>query len=792
MARLDEDHARKDNHIGLRRVAGVAAVLGIVSCASPGVAPRSTSKPSPSAAPTSNAAPAPQAAPFVRAHHVVSYPERRPELGLTTPMKGEPSSAVLATEARLVSTTCDKATNEEIDARVRQMRAAVDVSFKEWHDQQPSCWAQMREEYILRREAEKRNASGSMWGSAIGDSFGAGGLGLSGVGQGGGGVGAGIGLGHGRLSGEHKSSSDGVRRSEPRAARSASGTNNQVAGVDEADIVKTDGKYVYFAANGALRIALAMNPRMVSVTKLNGVARELFVEGDRAVVYTANGNGSQARRCTYGYDCAFGGDGTITKVSVFDISDRTAPKVTREIELSGSLIAARRIGNAIHTVVADNDDSQVPAYATWPADMDTCGVPEATVRAKFAALKAENEKVIRARRSAFPSLTEQGKTQPICNILRPPIRDGQAFTSVVSFDLTDDKSAPTTATLQSRPGAVFASGSALYVSVVHRKANTGALEGKRWYSFYSPSVDEVSEIHKFRIGATPTATKYVGSGTVPGHVLNQFSMDEWYGYLRVATTKGRVPDPNVESALSILAETESGSLARIGAIEKIAPGEDIRSVRFDDDRGYVVTFKKTDPLFVMDLFEPAKPRILGELKIPGFSTYMHRIDQEHLLSIGFDANDHGSFAYFDGVILQLFDVKNPTDPRLLHKEKIGSRGSSSEAATDHLAFNYLAGEGLLAIPMTMCEGGGDGQNGQLSFSGLLVYDVDIERGFTRLGGVDHGTKGVNCSTWWSNATSMVKRSVFLDDLVYSIATDRVKVQRMGHFGLDVADLSMVP
>jgi uncharacterized secreted protein with C-terminal beta-propeller domain len=249
----------------------------------------------------------------------------------------------------------------------------------------------------------------------------------------------------------------------------------------------------------------------------------------------------------------------------------------------------------------------------------------------------------------------------------------------------------------------------------------------------------------------------------------------------------------VESAISILAETKNGNLARIGAVDKIAPGEDIRAVRFDDDRGYVVTFKKTDPLFVLDLFEPERPKILGELKIPGFSTYMHRIDPEHLLSIGFDADDHGSFAYFDGVILQLFDVKNPTDPRLVHKEKIGTRGSSSEAATDHLAFNYFASEGLLAVPMTICEGGGDGRNGdRLAFSGLLVYDVDVERGFTRLGGVDHGTKGATCGTWWSNANSAVKRSVFLDDLVYSIATDRVKVQRMNQLGVDVADLSLMP
>jgi uncharacterized secreted protein with C-terminal beta-propeller domain len=228
-------------------------------------------------------------------------------------------------------------------------------------------------------------------------------------------------------------------------------------------------------------------------------------------------------------------------------------------------------------------------------------------------------------------------------------------------------------------------------------------------------------------------------------------------------------------------------------VEKIAPGEDIRAVRFDGDRGYVVTFKKTDPLFVVDLQHPARPQILGELKIPGFSTYIHLIDRDHLLSIGFDANDHGDFAYFDGVILQLFDVEDPTKPKLIHKEKIGTRGSSSEAATNHLAFNYFAETGTLAIPMTICEGGGDGSNGHdLSFSGLLVYDVSVQKGFKRLGGVNHGKVGADCNTWWSNATSAVKRSLFLDDLVYSIATDRVKVQRLGHFGEDVADISLLP
>jgi uncharacterized secreted protein with C-terminal beta-propeller domain len=719
------------------------------------------------------------------AHNVRSYAERRPEMGIATPMKGEPTSAALK-EARLVGgSTCEKASTEEIELRVKQMRADVERGFKEWADEQPACWEAMREEWKWREEIEKKEG-GPVFAPRAARPIDASAMaqlqGPTGPKDLGDAVSAAGGA-------PAKKSASADSAASVRKADRASGTNNQVATVDEADIVKTDGRYVYLAANGALRIVEALKPHVVSVTKIGGTAiREMFVEGDRAVVYTSNGN--IGNRCTYGYDCSVAGDGTSTKVTVLDIANRASPKVLRDINLSGSLIAARRIGNTIHTVVADND-SQAPPYETWPGSVETCGTPWATARAKFNKLKAENERQIRAKTTAFPRIQEQGKETLLCGgLLRSPLRDGQAFTTIVSFDVTDVATPPTTATIQSRPGVVFASDSQLYLSVSHQKTDVNAVGG-RWYSYYAPSVDEVSEIHKFKIGASPKDTRYIGSGTVPGHVLNQFAMDEWYGYLRIATTKGHVPDPNVSSTVSILSQTESGALTRIGAIEKIAPGEDIRSVRFDGDRGYIVTFKKTDPLFVMDLFEPKTPKILGELKIPGFSTYMHRIDPEHLMSIGFDANDHGDFAYYDGVILQLFDVKNPTDPKLVHKEKIGTRGSSSEASTNHLAFNYFASEGLLAVPMTICEGGSDGVNGSLmSFSGLLVYDVDAERGFTRLGGVDHGTKGADCSTWWSNANSSVKRSVFLDDLVYSITSDHVKVQRMSNFGVDVANLSL--
>lgn len=741
-----------------RNTVAAAAAVGLLLVASC----HRASQPAPSLAgtPAVTTAPTPDPAPPAPA---VAWAV--PPLGVKTPMPGEPGAAALA-DARLVSGSCDQnrqAAEAIARERIDAMRAAVEQSYQDWKAE-PTC------EELHR-------------GWIIGDAFGSGGLGLSGVGEGGGGYGEGIGLGSVGSIG-HGSGSFADR------ARSASGTNNQVDGVDEADIVKNDGAYVYLVSGRALRIVEALHPRLLSVTPLPGDVKELLLDGDRAVAYVATGR-STGKACTYGYDCTVAGDGSQTTLVILDVADRLHPRVVRRIELSGSLIAARRIGHVIHTVVADGDAPDLPPYETWPSpipmDCRVKGMDPAAVRARFTKLERDNEALIRAMPSGFPTITEGGVARKLCDVMHTPLGDGKAFTSVVSFDLRDDRTPATAAVVQSRPGVVFASEQGLYFSVTHQR-----VAGGRWYSF-EQGQDEVSDVHKFHIGATPGETRYVGSGVVPGHVLNQFAMDEWYGYLRVATTRGRVPDPSADSVLSVLAETDGGSLVRVGAVDHIAPGEDIRSVRFDGDRGYVVTFKKTDPLFVLDLRDPAAPAILGELQIPGFSTYMHRLDPTHLLSIGFDANDHGSFAYFDGVILQIFDVTRPTEPVLLHREKIGTRGSSSEAATDHLAFNYFAERNLLAIPITVCEGGGDGTFGdKLAFSGLLVYDVTVEGGFKRLGGIDHGTHGVGCNTWWSEASSHVKRSIFMDDLVYSIATDRMKVQRLDHLGEDVSDIPLAP
>jgi uncharacterized secreted protein with C-terminal beta-propeller domain len=368
--------------------------------------------------------------------------------------------------------------------------------------------------------------------------------------------------------------------------------------------------------------------------------------------------------------------------------------------------------------------------------------------------------------------------------------EGESFLTLLSLDI-DKTGELNQTTIFGRPGAVYASASALYVSARQQYSTSYP-----WYYDADEGVKQASTVHKFKLKNDPADCQYAGSGVVKGRVLNQFSMDEYEDHLRIATTTGHAPSPDVYSTLCILKEN-SGELEIVGQVDNIAPTEDIRSVRFDGTRAFVVTFKKTDPLFAFDLSNPTAPRIEGELKIPGYSTYMHLMDENHLLTIGYDADDQGDFAWFQGILLQIFDVSEMSDPKPLHKEIIGTRGSTSEAATNHLAFNYFAPKDLLAIPMTICKGGSGGYYGtEMTFSGLLVYDVTIKDGFSKRGGVSHVEPGSedswnNCGSWWTDSNSVVKRSIFMDDYVYSVALDQIKVDSLDNLGHDVSVIDLL-
>lgn len=625
----------------------------------------------------------------------------------------------------------------------------------------------------------------------------------------------------GAASSSSSSSSSGGGAAPPPApgkgASQTSTTNNQVANVDEADFVKNDDTYLYVVANGALRIVKAWpanEAKEIANVALEGEPRKLFVQGDRALVYVAvpqqakqgatasvpsyPGGYAGGGECTYGYDCVPSGDGTSTKILVFDISNRAAPNKVREIALSGSLLAARRIGNAVHTVVVDQ--ANAIDGLQWYPESPACDyqadpmVQKAQMKQAWEALRAKNLAAIASAdvMSMLPAATENGAPAvPACTgYFRPSVAEGHTFTTLFSIDMVAG-GAPTTATVVSDPGVVYASETGLYMSVPHTKTPDAV-----WYDGMEAE-ESASLVHEFRVGEAPSLTGYEASGVVKGRVLNQFSLDEYDGHLRVATTSGHTPDPNVRSTMSIL-QRQGNALVLTGKVDDIAPGEDIRSVRFDGSRGFVVTFKKTDPLYVFDLGNASAPSISGELQIPGFSTYMHMMDAQHLLTIGYDADDQGSFAWFAGIRLQIFDVSDMKNPKLAHAEVIGTRGSSSEALSNHLAFNYYAPKNLLALPMTICEGGSGGTYGtDMTFSGLIVYDVTAAGGFVQRGRVAHpntptgnGYDSGACSNWWANASSEVKRSVFMDDVVYSISERRVKANGLANLSSDISEVSL--
>ncbi|MFH1130027.1 MAG: beta-propeller domain-containing protein [Pseudomonadota bacterium] len=587
-------------------------------------------------------------------------------------------------------------------------------------------------------------------------------------------------------------------------------TNNQVVGVDEADFVKTDGNFIYILSGGKFRILKswpAAETKQLSEVVVEGEPKKLFVHNNRALIYSSldmldsygygywYGYGYSDDECTYGYDCVPTGDGRATQIMILDITDRTAPKYVRKLEVSSSLLSARRIGNAIHTVLT----RQVKPYwdlQTYSDHLNICSSTKYDIyRAYKQLLDANVSKILNTPiHDSFPTVTDKvfngqswDKTSPMLectDFYKASISDGQSFSSVLSISINNTK--PFSAvTIVSKPGVVYASEDALYLAVPRvRTDEWGWYEGLDEYS-------EATTIHKFLLGNEPAVSKYIASGLVKGRILNQFALDEYEDHLRIASTN-RTNWPT-SNALTVLKQQES-SLVPTGVLDGLAPTEDIRSVRFDGEKGYVVTFKKTDPLFVLDLKDPIAPKVLGELKIPGFSTYMHKMDEKHLLTIGYDGDDQGSFAWFQGVALQIFDVAEPTNPKLKFKHVIGTRGSSSEALTNHLAFTYYAPKDLLAIPMTICEGsaGGGNYGEKMTFSGLLVFDVTKEKGFSLRGGVSHPvSEYVSCYNWWTNVSSQVKRSIIIDNFVYSISESLLKVNDLDKIETDIVSLPLM-
>jgi uncharacterized secreted protein with C-terminal beta-propeller domain len=523
-------------------------------------------------------------------------------------------------------------------------------------------------------------------------------------------------------------------------------TNIQVWGVDEADIVKTDGKYIYVVSKNRVVIVDAYpaeNAKVLSEIEASGQPTELFVNRDKLVIL----------------GWAF--------VEVYDVSDRERPVRTRDVSFNGYYFDSRMIGDYVYIVV------------------------------NSPAIYYENEKI------NLPYISSNGntKTVPATEIYYfDNIPDySYEFTTIIAINTQKDEEEITSETfLIGATRNIFVSSNNIYITYTNNWYTPRPLATRSIVGNWGM---EKTVIHKISIAGG--AIEYKSQGEIPGHVLNQFSMDEYQGYFRIATTTREVWDARIwiqpifsvdrggpRNHVYVLDE----DLNIVGRLEGLAPGERIYSARFMGSRAYLVTFKKIDPLFVIDLRDPRDPKVLGELKIPGYSDYLHPYDENHIIGVGKDTVDMGSFAWYQGVKMALFDVSDPENPREISKYMIGDRGTDSYALSDHKAFLFSRSKNLLVIPILLAEideeryPGGVPPNafGEYIWQGAYVFNVSIDNGFVLKGRITHlendaWTQGGY--TKWSSYTSSnynyhVKRSLYIDNALYTISDGLVKMNNL--------------
>ena len=593
-----------------------------------------------------------------------------------------------------------------------------------------------------------------------------------------------------------------------------SDTNRQVADVDEADIVKVgdDGLKLYVVrGNGFYEFDSwpAAQTSRVADLEIEGGVMEMFVEGDRAVVFS-NTYGVEALDdgdLCQGYgggpelvsdDSAYYCGRSFVKLTVIDLSSGT-PEAVREIYVDGWYTSSRRHDNIVRTVIQSN--MQRPGTVPYLYDFiyNNGAYPETReaeiLLARAWAAKAKEAIAITTLEQWVPVWGERidGKIQEqptqCADFFSPaPGMTNYGLTQIVGIDLGDDSSTQITSIL----------GQATQVY-----ANAGALilAQPDWTWFERGTNSDRTAVHRFAVSSEGKRTPYQGSGFVQGIVNDQFSMDERDGVLRIATTRTTWPErtddmfapdvwvpPTTDNLVSTL-KLEGDRLEILGSTPPLAEGERIFSARFLGDLGYIVTFRQVDPLFAIDLSDPANPKVLGELKIPGFSDYMHPLGNGHLLTIGRDIDEETQRD--NGTALQIFDVSDPVNPVLAHKALVGD--GYSEANHNHKAFNFYAdqevvGKGLLAFPFVSY---------QSDFSSTLeLWDVSAKDGFDRRGSVDHSDLvlddcgGVPYEVeefyYYCGYQPQITRGVFIDQFIYSISHGGVRVHSVDDLTAPVA------
>ncbi len=586
------------------------------------------------------------------------------------------------------------------------------------------------------------------------------------------------------------------------ASADYSKTNIQVQGVDEPDIVKTDGKYIYVLSGSSLFI-LSSNPlTILSRTPLGGDPQNMFIDEGKVFVFGNKMVPRVMEKEVAGAAVAgamiadyWAPESYETFLAVYDASNPAEPKHLKDISLPGNYFDSRLTNGYIYAVVNQyvnlkNDQPELPIVTSsgWKETIQPERIAyfpddSPAYNYQYTFIISLNTKTLEEQKRVFllgqgqtlysseenmyivstKYITELERTKAIFEkAIFPAIPNLRENLSEVDSNKTLS-AAERTAAYQK----VFTD----YLSSLlptEKTALENLIEGK--------TRDVLNELEKQRertlvrkISLDSGFVKLEAEGEVPGRILNQFSMDEFEGNFRIATTTGEVWNGNSENHLYVL----DSKLDIVGKIEGLAQGEKIYSVRFMGQKAYIVTFKKVDPLFVLDLSNPAAPKVLGKLKIPGYSDYLHPYDENHLIGIGKDAADAGNFAWYQGLKLSLFDVSDLENPKEVANFKIGDRGSESEALHNHKAFLFDRQKNLLVLPVSVAEISPEDYQGRANaygrtvFTGAYVFNLTPESGFVLRGSISHNNADVHRSLYIGNtlftvSDSMVKANSLLD------------------------------
>lgn len=517
---------------------------------------------------------------------------------------------------------------------------------------------------------------------------------------------------------------------------SSSKTNTQVENVDEADIVKVESNYIYYIAEDKIVIINAEKPENAEkVSEINYeeegfYPNELYVKNNKLVVIGAyyDAVSETYKTIDEAYDRIYIRDNK-TEIIIYDIAEKTNPKQIRKIEMDGNYISSRMINENLYLATTQN------IYGYGIARNQMKDLNENDYKPKYKdTIKSDEEKCINYDKIYYFDEIEDMNYLILAgmNIENNEEVDVQTF---------------------------LGGGSDIYASEKNLYIGKNTIKYDKLYR----ETESITQILKFEL--SNGKIKYKAEAKVKGYINNQFSMDENNGYFRIATTSNIEEDKKYTTINNMYVLNEN--MEEVGKIEGLAKGEEIYSVRYVGNKGYMVTFKQVDPLFVIDLTNPQNPQVLGQLKIPGYSTYLHPYDDTHIIGFGYNTEQKETSVITNGLKMAMFDITDVSNPKELFKINIGKNNTSSRLTYNHKALLYSKEKNIIGFPLTTYEYGN-------MESKAVVYNIDLEKGFSIKGEIQ--TKN-NSDDWEKSA----ERIIYVNNTYYVLSNKLIKSANMDTF-----------